>query len=505
MIFTVMLVEDEPAAMRHLKTTIEKRCPGFSVQDTAEDGLEALKKMQKNQPDLLITDIRMPHCDGLELSQKVRKQFPEIHTIILSGHQEFEYARQAIQNEVIEYMLKPINIKALETVMAEIHSRLCQKSYWKTHRLIQKYLSLKDYEISLPAGKTCFRIAVIRINGLHPKFHKKVCYNPSELLRSLLYEQITEEEKMGIYLFTGRDNNEYYILCPKEEIHYSRFKTIIEDFSRQIPSCLYYTAALSLDFLLYRITEILDILYSLLRERTVLGKSQVLYEQGNEQFQSNFVELGSVFLRNVEFLIKTSALDQVREPLQNWLRECHTQKVSLLQIEMEFNQFLNHILGFCNDKNRLQIESGIMMDKSSQDVGDFKTLLNNYMAIVLHLQNSTQKSPPGMGSRESFLHIKEYVEQHMAEDLSVPALCEQFSISQSYLNKLFHKHEKMSAIEYIRQQRVNTSIRIMKKSPHIPLKEISRIVGYEDSSYFSRVFKCQTGFSPRQYLELKNE
>ena len=504
MIFSVMLVEDEPAAMRHLKTTIEKRCPGFTVMDTAEDGLQALDLLLENQPDLLITDIRMPHCDGLELSQRVKELYPEIQTIILSGYQEFEYARKAIQHEVVEYLLKPINIQAFETLMNGIHTRLCQKSYWKTHKMIQNILSSKKTDISHRSECFCFRMAVIRMNGLHPKFHKKVCYNPPESVRSLLLEQITKEEESSIYLFTGRDNNEYYILCPVDEIHYSRFRSITEDFSSRLPACRYYTAALSLDFQITEIADTLDLLYSLLREETRLGKSQILYDQGNEKFKRTCVELGSVFFRNAEFLIKNKALDQIRDPLEKWLNDCRSNKVSLLQIEMEFGQLVNHLLAFCCDKNRLRVESGIMMDRVSQDVGDYATLLENFMSIILHIQEDTKKAPPVMGSRESFLNITDYVEQHMAEDLSIPLLCEQFCISQSYLNKLFHKYENMSVIEYIRQLRVNESIMIMKKSPYIPLKEISRIVGYEDSSYFSRVFKCQTGFSPRQYLEQKD-
>ncbi|QEN08134.1 response regulator [Oceanispirochaeta crateris] len=504
MIFSVLIVEDEPAAMRHLKMIVEKRCPGFSVTNTAENGLEALEILQSHHPDLLITDIRMPHCDGLQLTQKVKQLYPDIQTIILSGYQEFEYARKAIQYEVVEYLLKPINIQAFEALLAGIHIRLSQKSYWKTHKNIQHILSSKIIENSIKTDKSSYRMAVVRINGLHPKFHKKVCYNPSESIRSLLMNPLPENEKMNLYLFTGRDNNEYYILCPVDEIHYSRFRTIIEEFSLNIPACQYYTAALSLDFSITKITDVLDVLYSLLREKTLLGISQILYDQGREKLQRNYVELGSVFLRNTEFLVKKKALNQLRDPLKNWLHECRSNKVSLLQIEMEFSLFLNHLLGFCSDKNRLRIETGIMMDKVSQDVGDYDTLLNNFMSIILHIQEDTRKAPPVMGCRESFQMITEYVEQHMAEDLSIPLLCEEFCISQSYLNKLFHRYEKMSVIEYIRMRRVTISIELMKKSPHIPIKEISRIVGYEDSSYFSRVFKCQTGFSPRQYLAQKD-
>jgi len=504
MIFTIVLAEDEPAAMRHLKSIIEKRAPGFRVIAVAEDGQEALEKIMETRPDVLITDIRMPRSNGLQLVQKVKDHNPEIQTIILSGYQEFDYARQAIQQNVVEYLLKPVNIQQFEVLMSKVYSRLSQKLYWKTHKRIQKCLSSKGNEIIHDSEKLFFRIVVIRINGLHPKFHKKVSYNPPESVRYLLHEQITTEEIKSLFLFTGRDNNEYYILCPKCELHYSRFRTIIEDFSQKIPGCRYYTAALALDIRLNELAEALDRLYSLLRERTRLGVSQILYDR-TEDIKNNYpVEMGSVFFRNVDFLVKTNALDQIRVPLRDWLKECRRQKVSLLEIELGFTQLISYLLSFCIDRNRLRLESGIMMDKSSRNVGDYDSLLNNYMEIVDCIKNDTQPEPPVMGSKESFAHITDFVKQHVAEEISIPMLCDQFCISQSYLNKLFHRFEEMSVIEYIRKQRVHISIEIMEKSPHIPLKEISRIVGYEDSSYFSRVFKSQTGYSPRQYLEQKN-
>ena len=113
----VFLVEDEVVMRNGIKNNIPWEKEGLIFAGEASDGELAYPMIKKAQPDILITDIRMPFMDGLELSELVKKEFPKIKIIILSGYNEFDYAKQAIHIGVTDYLLKPITAsKLLEAV-----------------------------------------------------------------------------------------------------------------------------------------------------------------------------------------------------------------------------------------------------------------------------------------------------------------------------------------------------------------------------------------------------
>lgn len=114
--YQVMIVDDEPTSVNLLKTVIEKKCDGFQVTEIAYDGTEAMEKLKGVQPDILITDIQMQVMSGLELVKRIREKYPEMLCVLVSGYQEFEYAKQAIQYRVSDYILKPIVPSDIKTV-----------------------------------------------------------------------------------------------------------------------------------------------------------------------------------------------------------------------------------------------------------------------------------------------------------------------------------------------------------------------------------------------------
>ena len=83
----------------------------------AENGQEALEKVEALEPDVILTDIRMPYMDGLSLAERVRQRYPSIKIVIFSGYDEFEYAKQAIKLNVTEYILKPVNVEELTAIL----------------------------------------------------------------------------------------------------------------------------------------------------------------------------------------------------------------------------------------------------------------------------------------------------------------------------------------------------------------------------------------------------
>ena len=122
--YKVILVDDEEEVIDVIKQKIAWDQLGFQVVGSATNGVKALELVEKTQPGVVITDIKMPYMDGLELSKRLNDDYRNIHIIIFTGFDEFEYAKEAVHLEVEEYMLKPINSQELTECLKRVKNSL---------------------------------------------------------------------------------------------------------------------------------------------------------------------------------------------------------------------------------------------------------------------------------------------------------------------------------------------------------------------------------------------
>lgn len=118
--YTVVVADDEEEIRRSLVRRVKWEEIGFEVVGEAENGADALELVEKLEPDLLLTDIKMPFLSGIELARAVREVRPMVQIAFLSGFDDFTYAQQAIQYNIVSYMLKPISAKEIEAELIKI-------------------------------------------------------------------------------------------------------------------------------------------------------------------------------------------------------------------------------------------------------------------------------------------------------------------------------------------------------------------------------------------------
>ena len=123
-LYRIMLVDDEEEVRKAMIRKMDWETLGFTVVGDAENGEDALEKIEQLEPDVVMTDIRMPYMDGLTLTERIRKKYPSVKILIFSGYDDFEYAQQAIKLNVTEYILKPVNGEELAEILNRIRENL---------------------------------------------------------------------------------------------------------------------------------------------------------------------------------------------------------------------------------------------------------------------------------------------------------------------------------------------------------------------------------------------
>ena len=159
-LYRIILVDDEEEVRKSMIKKLDWEAAGFQVVGDAENGQEALEMIEQLEPDVLMTDIRMPYMDGLELVRRIRQKYPSMKVLIFSGFDDFEYAQQAITLNVTEYILKPVNVEELTEILSRVKIKLDQEI--EERRNVDRLR--ERYQHSLPILREVFLNDLVRGN-----------------------------------------------------------------------------------------------------------------------------------------------------------------------------------------------------------------------------------------------------------------------------------------------------------------------------------------------------
>ncbi|WP_026485765.1 response regulator transcription factor [Caldanaerobius polysaccharolyticus] len=499
----VVIVEDEPSAMRYLKAIIELRCNGFEIIGTAENGIDGLEKIRSLKPDVVITDIKMAGMDGIELVARVREEFPFIYSVIVSGYQDFEYAKGAIKSGVVDYLLKPVNPKQLKSLLDTIKERIEKERYERCVLLLKQILNGKAVE-SWQAERYLpykyYSAAILRQNGLPSRFASKHAagYNIDDGIGIL--SNVTRFK--NTWILPGRDERELiFFHAPESHAQQNRFKEMVGQIGPKLSDGYYTIAFTSKLFELSDCKKTIANLYRTLDNNIVIGLSQVIFDSPQTRCNLEIHPvLDGVLVNKIGFLVTNRMYDELKQEFiklfNTWEREKRTQ----LWVESNLRQILYHIkkysTTFSEDQN-CDIE--FMLDEALYYSTTFGELMANIWEIVKKIVQHDEKRHYKVDTLAFFRSIEEYLEQNISEQLSLQSVCSVFGISQTYLSRLFRKYENMSFNEYLTMRRIDKAKRLIEENPNMPLKDVASIVGYSDQFYFSRVFRSITGMPPSEY------
>lgn len=489
--YHVMLVDDEPTAVNLLKTIIEKKCSNYEVTAVAGHGKEALELLEKEVPDLIITDIQMPVMNGLVLLSVVKEKYPEVMSVIVSGYQEFQYAQEAIRQGASEYILKPIVPSELAVILDRIEVTLKQKYYKGRNELMHRMVN--DLFVEEEQCRRYFQSekyygAITRLNGLPKRF--------AERASKEVFSDINEW--MIVY---GRDDRETLYLCPEEILFGNDYvKMIKRQIGKEQPEAAYVT-----NVIFQKPIEVSEIgktvkeLYRKLDSSIVLGKSQTLLIEDESQFKQEKEDQDFSYLQELEYLATNQKFDRLKKEIEKLILKWGKAEYPQIWLESRIRQicYMLQRYGIGNTDYR---EYEFLMDEAFSNAENIEQLVS-YVLDIIFKEELDAGSLMKTGPEEYFQSIKEYIQKNMAEPLSMQKVSIDMGISQSYLSRMFRKYEDTTFSTYLTMLRMEKAKKILANGEKIYIKEVAEQLGYKDQFYFSRIFSSYTGMCPSEYLE----
>ena len=543
--YKLLLVDDEEDVREGVVREINWEAIGFEVVEKAENGREALEMVERLQPDVVVTDIQMPFMNGLQLAEAVRERFPTIKLIILTGHDEFEYAQKAIKLHIDEYVLKPFSaqelinalLKVKEQIQEEVSHRenvqLLKEHYRKSMPVLKEnflatlmnrklprdevYEKAANYGIELNGNS--YVVAVLSIDGV--LIHEEDLENRSELAKSVslkysedqalkyfallnITEEIADKRRLGLVFM---HNDQVVVLAARESIDreaaLQETMKVLEEVRQNVEKYLKFTLTVGIGTVM---KDVAKISYSYedavlaLDYRLILGNNRMIYIDDVEKRNVEKIRFDDVKEHALTRCIKVGTSQEIRETMDELFQGIEGG-VSVKDYQIYLLEILTCILKAAKDSNLnvdevfgdhfipfTEINKFTSLEEAKHWLAELCARMMNHIATD---RQYTYKNLVEMA--------KDYTKSHYHEgDITINKVCGHLHISAGYFSSIFKKETKMTFVNYLNHIRMEEAKELLR-STDMKALEIAEKVGYADANYFSFSFRKNVGVSPKEY------
>lgn len=532
----VFLVEDEFVVREGIKNNIDWKAHGYEFCGEASDGELAFPMIQKIKPDIVITDVKMPFMDGLALSRLIKKELPWIEIIILSGYEEFEYAKEGIAIGVARYLTKPISGDELLREVDELALRIEEKN--KERRIKEMYTKEME-ENFLKERKDFFSYLVTGSKSVPELLELSDKLNID--LSSMWY---------NIVLFITRSMNHAYeeysntLLEIEEKIKEPADEKHMLCFDRNLEGKAFLFKADSKEELEEIQNDYLDEVKKILQNYphvrffggigTPVNRLRQLpdsFEKASHCFahrylmkessiiDSQFSEEG-IYLKKEEFDIKNVDPKQIdRGKIKEFLK-LGTSEEAVYFVEEFFSDLGSNVMESNLFRQYITMDSyfcvvdfveGLQLSKDEIEPPDmasdiFKNSESARRYIVRIMKRALELRENAASNKYGDIvdEVMRYIEQNYErEELSLNLLASHVNFSPNHLSMIFSQQTGQTFIKYLTDYRMNKAKELLRCTGKRS-SVISAEVGYKDPHYFSYLFKKTQGMTPTQYRGGKN-
>ena len=520
----MIIVEDEKIIREQISASIPWNTYGLDVIGTAENGRIALEMVGKFKPEIILTDIRMPEMDGLELLIKIQKEAPDTKVVLLTAYDDFKYIQTALKNGAFDYILKIaptedlINtvLKARDKVLEEqqknheaekMKENLRETLQIANERLLNRLVSHKSKNID-------YIVECLNKNGIFFKdqnffivivdFNQIDIYLEIERYNRIRDSMLNVEKEIscnGLWYFDERDRligiiqhdnsmacNEFSGVLKKVLIQneIAGFYAGIGASKRGVENIYisYYEAEKALEYKIVKSPE------------TVIIYSEALNIQKKDWLNGYIRECR----KDLFALLKTFSEDRINDSIDRYFNE-------LLSIDSinpnEIYQFCYELIQEANrDIEIIDPEFNSSINdydfysdiRQFDDINRLKDWLKELVSSIVKRAHNVREEPVS----QTIGSVLKYIDENIGFDLSLNAIAEKFNVNQSCLSILFKNKTGIYFKDYILKKKVERA-QILLRDSKLRIKDVSIMVGYQDDKYFTNIFKKFTGMTPSQY------
>lgn len=530
----VFLVEDEYVVREGIKKNIAWAENGFEFCGEASDGELALPLIEKFVPDIVITDIKMPFMDGLELSRLIRNEFPEMEIVFLTGYAEFEYAKEAIKLGVAEYLSKPVSGTELLKVLTEIKRRVEDKRQEKEMRLqylremtentekeknelllelvsgekhtAELVMWARDLGIELTAP--WYSILLLKLKS---KYHEQDEYSKSVIARfdeiealcindNPLFFDRSPEGKAYIFKADSKEELETNVDTFIKEVrsrldthsHIQYFGGVGDSVNRlgELPAC--FESASRAFALRYLVDGNHILLAKNINENELLNRQDVM-EDGIEIPQRldqakflEFLKMGEA--RDARFFVEEFFSGIGNNAIKSQLMRQYVAVDSYLKVM----EFIKSVGGETSDVEQVTENKETLASEEGA---------REYLVRLIDTAISAREQVSKNRYGEVIKEITKYIDDNFQDDeLNLNMIAQYMNFSPNHLSMIFSQETGQTFIKYLTDIRIKKAKELLKCTSKRS-NEICEEVGYKDPHYFSYLFKKNVGMSPTEYRE----
>lgn len=542
----IFLAEDEVIVRETIKRMIPWEDLGFELVGEAADGEMALPLLLRQKPDLLITDIKMPFMDGLTLAKVAKKEIPGLKVVILSGYDDFNYAKQAINIGVEDYLLKPITKNALIERLTEIRSRYehekTQKEYYeKFHREMQAYEknSSRDFFEALVSGSMdmmeiyrrsekleldivaeAYNVLIFTMNCEEDFSGQREGYSEWEAESLELLEEFFSENTSAMLFRCNIFSYGVLIKGQKETIEENTRSCVSEIqriLDRKEQKRQWFVAA---GEPVERLSQIQKSYYSASRafsQRYLYDENILYYDEMASMEKKNVTEDDSTYLQKVDVnalnpvILQKFLSNGLLEETENFVKDYFYaigqepleslvfRNYVTLNVRFSVMSFLKEI--GCDTRTLEQEDTEDVLSESSKSLENAIAYAEKIIsqAIALRDQNSGNKN------RSILKTAVDFIDSHyMEEDMSLNKAANAANVSANHFSALFSQNMGQTFIEYLTNLRMNKAKEYLRCTS-MRSSEIAGEIGYKDAHYFSYLFKKTQGMTPSDYRKARED
>ena len=524
--YKVILVDDEAEVIDMIEKKIHWNDLGFEVAGSATNGVKALELVEKLQPDVVLTDIKMPYMDGLELSRRLNREYPNIYIMLCTGFDEFEYAKEAVHLEIKEYMLKPVNATELSESLTNLKHTLDREREEKLNvkklndyfqevlpklqsnffiSLIEGRVEKKDYERFLQAYQVDMKGPLFGCVIFHTsENHVPEGMNPLLLSMSVereIKQRLMDQWNCREFIYMG---NTRLILELDAEDKITQITDACDRFCRWAYRIMGAVVTAGIGTVCDSLYEI-SLSYERAREavsyrvlygtKRAINIGEIVPKEQIKPVQSEESRMQMLFRA-----IRIGDSAEIERAAHGEMEKLHKNTETMSQYNLATMEIVSGFFKFCTD-NSLDFNkiSGNMQNIYEKVSQMDESSLTAWIVQMSETISEKLKCARNSSARRLIVEAQNIVqERYMEADISLDEVCAVLGVSNSYFSSVFKKEAGKSFISYLTDYRMDIAAEMILNTDEKSYT-IAEKVGYLDANYFSYVFKKKFGVSPSKY------